>query len=378
MQNRYSPWWMPTLIAALLVVCLSLFAALVLNSATKNKTTEHRQAAVNDAGTVYQWDLVTSWPKRFPGLGLGPELFAEKVQKMSSGRLQITVHGANTIVPALGVFDAVSAGSVEMGHSAAYYWKGKIPAAVFFTSVPFGMTAQEFNAWINYGGGLELWQEIYEPYNLIPLPGGNTGTQMGGWFNVEIQSPEDIQGLKMRIPGLGGEVFSRAGGTAVNIPGAELFNALQTGVIDATEWVGPYNDLAMGFQQIAKYYYFPGWHEPGPAMEFTINKQAWQSLPEELQQIVISAAQSVNQLMLDEYQARSLVALQQIQQQSNVEIRRFPESVLATYKQAALDIYAESAAEDKLFEKVYLHYWAYLEKARAYADIAEKAYMDLR
>jgi TRAP-type mannitol/chloroaromatic compound transport system substrate-binding protein len=175
----------------------------------------------------------------------------------SQGQLKVTVYGAGEFVPAMGVFDAVSSGAVEMGHGGAYYWKGKVPAAQFFAGVPFGFTADEINAWVNRGGGLELWEDLYKPFNMKPLPGGNTGTQMFGWFNKEINSLEDIKGLKMRFPGFGGEVFRRAGGIPVNIPGGELYTAMQTGTIDAVEWVGPYNDLAFGFQQVAKYYYYP-------------------------------------------------------------------------------------------------------------------------
>ena len=208
----------------------------------------------------YSWSMVTTWPKNYPGLGMAPERFSQLVEEMSQGQLKVTVYGAGELVPAMGVFDAVSGGSVEMGHGGAYYWKGKVPAAQFFAGVPFGFTADEINAWVSRGGGLELWEDLYRPFNLKPLPGGNTGTQMFGWFNKEINSLEDIKGLKMRFPGFGGEVFKRAGGIPVNIPGGELYTAMQTGTIDAVEWVGPYNDLAFGFQQVAKYYYYPGWH----------------------------------------------------------------------------------------------------------------------
>ena len=211
----------------------------------------------------YNWRLVTAWPKNYPGLGMAPERIAKLVEEMSNGQMKITVYGAGEQVPAFGVFDAVSSGSHQMGHSGGYFWKGKVPAAQFFTGVPFGLTADEINAWTNRGGGLELWREVYEPFNIYPIPAGNTGTQMFGWFNKEINSLDDIKGLKMRIPGIGGEVLKRAGGIPVTLPGGELFTALQTGVIDATEWVGPYNDLTFGFHQAAKYYYYPRWHEPG-------------------------------------------------------------------------------------------------------------------
>ncbi|WNO09085.1 TRAP transporter substrate-binding protein [Teredinibacter sp. KSP-S5-2] len=379
MQARYTPVWMPVVIVILLLTVTALFATLVSRSAVEQHGVFSQQSV--DQSTqqkVYQWKMVTTWPKKFPGLGLAPENFAEKLNKMSNGRLQITVHGANEIVPALGVFDAVSSGSVEMGHSAAYYWKGKIPAAPFFTAVPFGMNAQEFNGWLHYGGGLELWRETYEPYNLIPFAAGNTGVQMGGWFNKEINSLDDIKGLKMRIPGLGGEVFTRAGGTAVNIPGGELYTSLQSGVIDATEWVGPYNDLAFGFHQIAQYYYYPGWHEPGPTLEIIVNKDAYNSLPEDLQVMIEVAARMVNQDMLDEYTARNNSALVELVEKHGVDVRPFPDDVLTAFKQASVEVYEELADKDPHFAKVYRSYMGFLKGANEYLEISEKAYLNKR
>ena len=215
---------------------------------------------------VYRWKLITTWPKNLPGLGVAPERLAEHLRKMSNGRLDIKVYGAGELVGAFEIFDAVSQGTAEMGHGAAYYWRGKLPAAQMFATVPFGMNAQEMNGWLHHGGGLELWRELYAPFNLVPFAAGNSGVQMAGWFNKEINSLADLQGLKMRIPGLGGEVLARAGGVPVALPGSEVYTALQTGVIDATEWVGPYNDLALSLHTAAKYYYYPGWHEPGPTL----------------------------------------------------------------------------------------------------------------
>jgi TRAP-type mannitol/chloroaromatic compound transport system substrate-binding protein len=262
--------------------------------------------------------------------------------------------------------------------SGAYYWKGKIPAAVFFTSVPFGMNAQEFNAWLHHGDGLKLWREAYAPFNLIPFAGGNTGVQMGGWFNKEINSVADLKGLKMRIPGLGGEVLSRAGGIAQNIPGGELYTSLQTGVIDATEWVGPYNDLAFGFHQIAKYYYYPGWHEPGPGMEFIVNKQKFESLPADLQKIVEVATRAVNQEMLDEYTANNSRALNELVNKHKVQLRAFPDDVLAELRKYAEQIYQEQAEKDELFATVYQNYTEFLSNTRSYMKISEEAYFELR
>ena len=239
----------------------------------------------------YSWRLVTTWPKNYPGVGLGPENFAQLVEEMTDGRLKIKVYGNGELIPALEVFDAVSRGTVEMGHGAAYYWIGKLPAAQFFTTLPFGLNAQERNAWLYFGGGIELWEKAYEPFNLIPMAGGNTGVQMGGWFNKEINSLEDLKGIRIRMPGLAGEVFSRAGGEAVLMPGSEIFTNLQTGVIDAAEWIGPYNDLTFGFHQVAKYYYYPGWQEPGAMTEFIFNKEAFDELPDDIKAILLEQLQ---------------------------------------------------------------------------------------
>jgi len=339
-----------------------------------------QQAGAKSAGEqqTFQWKLVTSWPKNFPGLGTNPERFADMVKEMSNGRLQIKVYGAGQLVPALEVFDAVSRGTAQMGHSGAYYWKGKSPAAQFFTSVPFGLTAQEMNGWIQYGGGLELWEEVYAPFNLLPLSGGNAGVQMGGWFNKEINSLKDLDGLKMRIPGLGGEVLQRAGGTPVTLPGAELFTALQTGAIDATEWVGPYNDLAFGLHKAAKYYYYPGWHEPGSMMEYTVNKDAFATLPKDLQAIVKAAARAANQDMLDEYTARNNQALKDLVEKHGVQLRAFPEEVLEKLKGLSTEVLDELAAKDPMSKKVYESYKAYRDNVVEYHKISEQAYLNAR
>ena len=326
----------------------------------------------------YNWRLVTAWPKNYPGLGMAPERIADLVEEMSNGQMKITVYGAGEQVPAFGVFDAVSSGSHQMGHSGGYFWKGKVPAAQFFTGVPFGLTADEINAWTNRGGGLELWREIYEPFNIYPVPAGNTGTQMFGWFNKEINSLEDIKGLKMRIPGIGGEVLKRAGGIPVTLPGGELFTALQTGVIDATEWVGPYNDLTFGFQQTAKYYYYPGWHEPGSMLELLINKDAWDSLPKHLQVIIETASKAVNQDILDEYTARNNKALRELVDVHGVELRRLPDDVIAEFKIIANEILEENASEDETVNKVYQSYLKFKNEVSEYHKVSEDAFVEAR
>ena len=354
---------------------ISLVATTLIACGPEKQTTSAGEITPQQ---TYKWKMVTSWPKNFPGLGTAPERFATMVDDMSAGRLKIKVYGAGELVPALQVFDAVSQGTAEMGHSGAYYWKGKTPAAQFFTSVPFGLTAQEMNGWIYHGGGLELWQELYAPFNLIPLAAGNTGVQMAGWFNKEINSVDDLKGLKMRIPGLGGEVLKRAGGTPVTLPGGELFTSLQTGAIDATEWVGPYNDLAFGLYKAAKHYYYPGWHEPGSMMELTVNKPAFESLPKDLQAIVTVAARAINADMLAEYTARNNAALTELVETHGVDVRELPADVISKLRELSEEVVAEVAAQDPAAQKVYDSYIKFREGVVKYHAISEQSFINAR
>ena len=326
----------------------------------------------------FSWTLVTTWPKNYPGVGLGPENFAKLVEEMSDGRLKIKVYGNGELIPALEVFDAVSRGTVEMGHGASYYWIGKLPVAQFFTTLPFGLNAQERNAWLHYAGGLELWEKAYEPFNLIPMAGGNTGVQMGGWFNKEINSLEDLNGIRIRMPGLAGEVFSRAGGEAVLMPGSEIFTNLQTGVIDAAEWIGPYNDLTFGFHQVAKYYYYPGWQEPGAMTEFIFNQEAFNELPNDLKAIVRTAARAVNQDMLDEYTARNNQALISLIEDHNVILKKFPDEVLYELERISKEVLEEFVEEDKFATEVYQSILDFKKGVTNYHKISEEAIYDLR
>lgn len=372
---------------------LLLVAALVLVSSLYVKERSSRYASISTSeqsdgglttgpssysqGEYFEWKLVTSWPKNFPGLGVGPENFARHVEAMSNGRLKIHVHGAGEIVPALGVFDAVSTGSVEMGHTAGYYHTGKIPASAFFTAVPFGMTVGELNAWIHYGGGLALWRELYAPFNIIPFAGGNTGMQMAGWFNKAIETTEDIKGLKMRIPGLAGEVFSRIGGSAVTIPGGELYTSMQTGVIDATEWVGPYNDRSFGLHEVGEHYYYPGWHETSAMLEFDVNRDAWESLPEDLQAIIEAAARVVNQDMLDEYNARNASSLRDLAALDIIP-KPLPDEVLLALGQKSKEYYAELMDADEDFRKIYNAYTDFKILSYEWLKISDRAVFDYR
>lgn len=362
--------------ALVILILTAIIVLLVVVLANNPRQVAHNIVAAPNQ--VIEWKLATSWPKGFPGLGTAPIFFAEQVNAMSQGQLKITVYGANEIVPALAVFDAVSTGSIEAGHSGAYYWKGKIPASPFFSTIPFGMNAQEMNAWLYQGGGLELWQSLYAPFNLYPLAAGNTGVQMGGWFNKEIKTVDDLKGLKMRIPGLAGEVFNRLGGTAVNIPGGEPYAALKTGVIDATEWVGPYNDIAMGFQEVAQYYYYPGWHEPGTTMELVINKPAFEALPAHLKAIVENAAMATNQFMLNEYTANNSKAFAQLQAQAGLTILPFPQSVLDALQVETNNVINDLIKDDPKAQKIYQSYRDFAESVRRYHQVSETAYLKLR
>lgn len=326
----------------------------------------------------FAWSMVTSWPPGLPGLGAGATRFAERITRASGGRLTVRTYAAGELVPAFEVFDAVSRGAVEMGHGAAYYHKGKVDAAPLFTTVPFGLNAQEMNGWLYYGGGLELWRELYAGFGLVPFPAGNTGVQMGGWFNRAIDSVEDLEGLKMRIPGLGGEVLRRAGGTPVTLPGAEIFTSLQTGAIDATEWVGPYNDLAFGLPKAARYYYYPGWQEPGATMEAIVNKDAWDDLPDDLKAIVEIAAQAANSDMLAEYVHGNAMALKQLRDDPEVEVRAFPADVIELLAGYADEVIAELVASDPAAAKIHASYAAYRKAAREWQRVSEAAYLASR
>ena len=327
---------------------------------------------------TFEWSLVTSWPPKYPGMGMGVENLARRVGEASGGRLKIKVYGAGELVPAFEVFDAVSRGMVEMGHDASYYHKGKVDAAQYFTAIPFGMNPLELNGWLYYGGGLELWRELYEPFNLMPFPCGNTGVQMGGWFNKRIDSVDDLKGLKMRIPGLGGEVLRRAGGTPVTMPGSEIFTALQTGAIDATEWVGAYNDVSFGLHKAAKYYYYPGWQEPGAGLECMINLDAWNLLPPEIQAIVESTCQAITADMMAEYTHGNAVAQQQLMADPDVEIRAFPDDVLQLLKSIARDIVNELSASDPAAAKIQKSYDDFLRISTPNQRVTEQAYFATR
>ena len=337
------------------------------------------QATVMEEKTeAHLWKLVTAWPPNLPVNHEVTEEFAKDIELMSNGKLKVKVFNAGELIPGLQVFDAVSQGAVQMGFAASYYWSGKIPASQIFTVVPFGMTEKGSLAWIKFGGGLKLWRELYEPFGVIPYPMGSTGVQMGGWFNKKINSMEDIQGLKMRIPGLGGKVIAKAGGNPILLSAAEVYTALERGTIDATEWVGPLHDKRFGLDRIAKYYYYPGWHEPGPQMEMIINQKAWDRLSEPLQKIVEACIAKSGLTLSTKNEAENAKALQQIIDEGRVELVRFPDNVLENLKNLNTQVLEEEATKDEGFRKVLESYQKFQDLYAPYEAVTNKAYDESR
>ena len=322
--------------------------------------------------------LVTTWPKGFPGLGTGAQRFADSVTAASGGRITVKLYAAGELVPPFESFDAVSQGTADMYHAAEYYWQGKHKAFNFFTAVPFGLTANEMDAWINHAGGQELWDELSAQFNLKAFPCGNTGVQMGGWFNKEINSVEDLKGLKMRMPGLGGEVLRRLGATAVTLPGGEIFPSLQSGAIDATEWVGPWNDLAFGFYKVTKYYYHPGFHEPGSTLAVGINKDVWDSFSPEDQQLIRACALAENNLSWAEFNAKNADSLDTLLTRHGVQLREFSDDVYAAFGKASQEVLEETAQVDDLSKRVYDSFAEFRRKSMGWSELADAGYMRKR
>ncbi len=333
--------------------------------------------AVWAKGKTYNWKMVTTWPPNLPVLQTGAERFAKRVGQVSEGRIKIKVFAGGELVPPMNVFDAVSQGTVECGSGASYYWAGKVPAAQWFAAVPFGLNAQGINAWLYSGGGLKLWEEVYAPFNLIARPQGNTGVQMGGWFRKEMKTIGDYKGLKMRIPGLGGKVIAKAGGTVVLLPGGEIFTSLERGVIDATEWVGPMHDLRMGFYKAAKYYYYPGWHEPGTCLEVMFNKKKYDSLPKDLQAIIDAVAMETNLWSLSEFEAGNGAALQELITKHKVQLVRFPDKLLDDLRKLAKETMEEEAAKDAMSRKVHEAFKKFKKQVGIWGSVSENAYYNV-
>ncbi len=331
----------------------------------KSDDTKHVNINRNKKSVV---KLATSWPAHFPIIGTNIENFAQRVNDISGGSLEIKIYPKNVLVPALAVFDAASSGQIDAFHSGPYYWKGKNSAFSLFSGIPFGFTAEEINSWMLYGGGLELWREQYAKYNLHPFIGGNTNIQMGGWFRKPINSLEDMRGLKMRIPGLGGEVFSKMGVNPILLPAGEIYTSLERGVIDATEWVGPALDIKMGFYKVAPYYY-SGWHEPGSILELTFNKHSWSKLAFEHQAMIEVASSEMNANMTFEFHAQNIHALKTLEE-LNVTLLKYPQEVTNAGKKALVEVLKEQSAASKDFEKVYASIKSYLELSKKWSDVS--------
>jgi TRAP-type mannitol/chloroaromatic compound transport system substrate-binding protein len=344
------------------------------------KKEEEKQEAAAPAVITekkYEWKMVTTWPPKLPVLQDGCERLAKRVEEVSEGRIKIQVFAAGELGPPLESFQSVSDGTVEAGSGASYYWAGKEPATQWFSAVPFGMNAQGMAAWFHGGDGLKLWEECYAPFNLVPRPGGSTGVQMGGWFNKKINTIDDFKGLKMRIPGLGGKVVAKAGGTVVLTAGGEIFTNLERGVIDATEWVGPLHDLRLGLYQAAKYYYYPGWHEPGTYLEYFFNKKAYDSLPMDLQHILTSVCMENELWVLSQFEARNGAALQELISKHNVELIKFPEEVLNALRPMAQEVLEEEAAKTPMATKVNDSFKAFQKVAGTWGSVSEQAYYNI-
>ena len=331
---------------------------------------------VNAAEKVYKLRLAQTWPENFPLLGDSPKNMIKMAEELSNGRLKITLDSKNKHKAPLAIFDMVRSGQYDMGHSGSYYWKGKVPETLYFTSMPFGMIAMEQYAWFYHGGGMELMQKVYNKYNILAFPGGNTGNQMGGWFRKEINSVDDLKGLKMRIPGFAGEIMAEVGAKPTNIPAGELYTALERNTIDALEWVGPSLDLRMGFHKIAPYYY-TGWHEPGSEMQFMINMRTWKKLPKDLQQILlVSMRLAAYDMFTQAYHDSAENWATMKKEYPNIKVKTFPKEVFAALQAANKKLLAERAAKSSLAKEIQASQAAYLKKSRAWTQISDQSYVN--
>jgi TRAP-type mannitol/chloroaromatic compound transport system substrate-binding protein len=322
-----------------------------------------------------RWRLASSFPKSLDTIYGAGEVLANRVAKITGGKFQIKVHAGGEIVPGLQVMDAVQQGTVECGHTASYYYVGKNMAYAFDTCLPFGLTARQQNAWMYFGGGLELTRELFKSVNIVNFPGGNTGVQMGGWFRKEIQSLADLQGLKMRIPGIGGQIMAKLGAVPQTLAGSDIYPALERGAIDAAEWVGPYDDEKLGFQKIASHYYYPGWWEGGPQLSFYVNAAKWAELPEAYREAFEAAAAEANVNMLAEYDTKNPAAMTRLLK-DGVQLHAYPRDVLLAAEREAFKLFEEESARNPAFKKIYTEWKAFRDAQIQWSRIAEAGYAD--
>ncbi|MCP4007890.1 MAG: TRAP transporter substrate-binding protein [Proteobacteria bacterium] len=323
-------------------------------------------------------NMVATWGRDFPGLGTGAQRFASRLEAMSDGRMKVNYYAANERVKAFDSFDEVASGNAQMYHAAEYYWKGKHPGFAYFTSVPFGLTYTEMNAWVRFGGGQELWDKLSAEFGLKGLMCGNTGVQMGGWFRKEINSVDDLKGLKMRIPGLGGDVMAKLGASPVSLPGGQIYENLVSGALDATEWVGPWNDEIMKFYEAAKYYYFPGMHEPGAMLAVGTNKKFWDGLSSSDQEIVKAAAATENDMMMSEYNAKNGAALARLVNDHGVEVREFNDDIYDAFGEAADEVFAGVVEHSDLAKEIHESFVVARANIGAWAKLSDQAYVSQR
>ncbi|MGB1714179.1 MAG: TRAP transporter substrate-binding protein [Arenicellales bacterium] len=322
--------------------------------------------------------MVTTWPRDFPGLGTGAQRFAESLSELSDGRLNVTYYASGERVKPFDSFDEVASGNAQMYHAADYYWKGKHPGWAYFTAVPFGFVYSEINAWINWGGGQELWDELAGEFGLKCLTCGNTGVQMGGWFRKEINSADDLKGLKMRIPGLGGDVMAKLGASPVSLPGSQIYENLMSGAIDATEWVGPWNDSYMKFYEAAKYYYFPGMHEPASMLAVGMNKSWWDGLSKTDQALIKAAAHQENDRMMSEYNAKNGAALDKLITEQGIQVREFNDDVYDAFGEAAEEVFEEVRAHSELANRIHESFVATRKDVGRWMNLSDQPYLRQR
>ena len=339
------------------------------------ETTVTAPAVVSDR---IEFAMVSTWPRDFPGLGTGAQRFAERLAAMSDGRIQMQYFAAGERVGAFDSFDEVASGNAQGYHAADYYWKGKHPGWAYFTAVPFGLTYTEMNAWVRFGGGQELWDELGAEFDLKGLMCGNTGVQMGGWFNKEINTADDLKGLKMRIPGLGGDVMAKLGASPVSLPGGQIYENLVSGAIDATEWVGPWNDQVMKFYEAAKFYYYPGMHEPGSMLALGLNASFWGKLSKSDQTMIEAAAAMENDVMMSEYNAKNGASLAQLINNNGVELRQFSDEIYDSFGKATDEVFSEVVAHSDLASRIHNSFLKAREEVGGWTNISDQAYVAQR
>ncbi|NMM43987.1 TRAP transporter substrate-binding protein [Rhodospirillaceae bacterium KN72] len=325
-----------------------------------------------------EMNIVSTWPRDFPGLGTGAQRFAQRVQDISDGRIQVQYFAAGERVGAFDAFDEVASGNAQAYHGADYYWKGRHPGWAYYTAVPFGLTYVEMNAWIRFMGGQELWDELGAEFGIKGLPCGSTGVQMGGWFNKEINSADDLKGLKMRMPGLGGDVLAKLGASPVSLPGGQIYENLVSGSIDATEWVGPWNDYAMKLYEAAKYYYYPGYHEPGSMLAVGMNKSWWEGLSANDQMLIESAATVENDVMMSEFNANNGAYLRKLIQEQGVQVRKFNDDVYDAFGEASAEVFEEARAHSDLANRIHESFLAARADVGGWMNLADAAYTQQR